>query len=94
MDESRPDEERGVSDALRVAIERTLSSIGDTGVASAADLPAETLARAGELLDEVARRGHDVGAEIARLGKGAAGRLIDAVADTLKRDPKPKPEGE
>ncbi|MGH2961257.1 MAG: hypothetical protein ACRDL3_03550 [Solirubrobacterales bacterium] len=94
MDESRPPEQPGVSDALRDAIERTLSSVGDTRLTSAADLPAETVGRAGELLDEVARRGHDVGAEIARLGKGAAGRLIDAVADTLKRDPKPKPEGE
>jgi hypothetical protein len=112
LDEPRPHEQQGVPDALRDAIERTLSSVGDTRLSSAADLPRETLGRAGELLDEVARRGHDVGSDLARLGKGArselarrgqdardasvaiTGRLIDAVAETLKRESKPKPEGE
>ncbi|MGH2992238.1 MAG: hypothetical protein ACRDL1_01715 [Solirubrobacterales bacterium] len=98
MDESRPHEERGVSDALRVAIERTLASVGDTGVASATDLPAETLARAGELLDEVARRGYDAGTEIARragdASLGITARLIGAVIETLRRDPNPEAEDE
>lgn len=94
MDEPRPPDQPRVSDALRDAIERTLASVGDTRLTSASELRAETLGRAGDLLDEVARRGHDVGAEVARLGRGAAGRLIDAVADTLRRESKPNPEGE
>jgi hypothetical protein len=112
LDDPRPPQQPGVPDALRVAIERTLASVGDTRLGGGAELRAETLHRAADLLDEVARRGYDVGAEVARLGRGAGseiakrgqdardasvaitGRVLDAVADTLDRKPKPKPEGD
>lgn len=121
MEESRRPQERGLPDALRAAIDNTLSSLGDRGPASAG-LQAGA-ARAGELLDEVARRGHDVGSEILRRGEEARAELarrgeearaevtrrgqqaqqastaitaqvIEAVADTLGRDTKPKVEDE
>jgi len=88
--EPGPPQPRGLPEALRAAIERTLSSLGDAGAASAADLPAEALGRAGELLDEVARRGQDA----AETSAAITGRVIDAVAETLRRRSKPKVEGE
>lgn len=101
MDESRSAEQRGVPDALRSAVERTLSSIGDTGGTSAADLPAQTLGRASELLDEVARRGYEAGSRLAGHAEDArdvslaiTSRVIDAVGETLRRDSQPKVEGE
>jgi hypothetical protein len=66
----RPDgTERGVGDALRSAIEQTLRVTAGPAAA--------TRERAGELLDEIARRG-----QAAR----------DEVERRLKRDPKPRAE--
>ncbi len=69
-----PGDEGGVAEALRAAIERTL--------AATAPAAQETRERAGDLVDEiskrgqgaregVARRGQEAGAEIARLGQEA-----------------------
>lgn len=69
MEEPRPPHQRGLSDALRGAIESTLSSLGDRPVRHATELRAAAgLGRAVELLDEVARRGHEARAEIVRRG--------------------------
>jgi hypothetical protein len=57
--------ERGVGDALRSAIQRTLE----------ATTSSETRGRAAELLDEVARRGQEAGAELAKRGQLAADEL-------------------
>jgi polyhydroxyalkanoate synthesis regulator phasin len=71
-------EERGVQEALREAVERTLRATAGPA--------AVTRERAGELLDDVARlgreardqvarRGQDAGAEIARRGQDAGAGL-------------------
>jgi hypothetical protein len=57
--------ERGVADALRSAIQRTLE----------ATTSSETRGRAADLLDEVARRGQEAGAELAKRGQLAADEL-------------------
>jgi polyhydroxyalkanoate synthesis regulator phasin len=56
-------EERGVADALRDAIERTLQAT--------APAASQTRERAGELLDEVARLGEEARAELSRRGQEA-----------------------
>jgi polyhydroxyalkanoate synthesis regulator phasin len=57
------DEGGGASEALRSAVERTFAAT--TGSA------AETRDRAGELLDDVARRGQEAREEVARRGQEA-----------------------
>jgi polyhydroxyalkanoate synthesis regulator phasin len=71
---AREADDGGVAEALRAAIERTL--------AATAPAAAETRERAGDLVDEISKRGQgardelarrsqDAGAEIARLGQEA-----------------------
>jgi predicted amidohydrolase YtcJ len=61
-----------VAEALRVAIERTLSVAGRPARAQATGLTRE---RATRLLDEVARRGRDARDELAKRGQGAGADL-------------------
>lgn len=78
------EESRGerVGDALRTAVERTL--------AATAGSAAGTRQRAGELFDEVARRGLAASQEVARRGEAAreeaTGRLADAISDLRLAD--------
>jgi polyhydroxyalkanoate synthesis regulator phasin len=78
------EESRGerVGDALRTAVERTL--------AATAGSAAGTRQRAGELFDEVARRGRAASQEVARRGEAArgeaTGRLADAISDLRLAD--------
>ena len=58
-----PDAGGGASDALRSAIERTFAATAGSAV--------ETRERAGELLDDVARRGEEARDEVARRGQEA-----------------------
>lgn len=58
-----PDAGGGASDALRSAIEKTFAATAGSAV--------ETRERAGELLDDVARRGQEARDEVARRGQGA-----------------------
>jgi polyhydroxyalkanoate synthesis regulator phasin len=68
MSQGRPTpEESGVTDALRAAIERTL--------AATAPAAAQTRERAGELLDELARRGQEARTEISKRGQDARDEL-------------------
>lgn len=68
MSEKTPESDDGrVGDALRAAIDRTL--------AATAPAAAQTRERAGELVDEIARRGQDARDEIARRGQGAQAEL-------------------
>ncbi len=73
-DAAREQDDGGVAEALRAAIERTL--------AATAPAAAETRERAGDLVEEISKRGQDArvelarrsqdaGAEIARLGQEA-----------------------
>lgn len=79
---SAPEQDRrgGASEALRSAIERTF--------AATAGSAAETRERAGELLDDVARRGQDARDEVTRRGqeaREAPRALIARVGDAVQR---------
>ena len=67
MSEGPKADEGGVAEALRAAIERTL--------AATAPAAAQTRERAGDLVDEIARRGQEARDEIARRGQGAQAEL-------------------
>ncbi len=98
-----------VTEALRTAIERTLSLAGQARASSAA----LTSERATRLLDEVAKRGRDAreelarrgqeaGAELARRGQGAVEEIAERVEALERRlanlegslRSKPKPKAE
>jgi polyhydroxyalkanoate synthesis regulator phasin len=64
--------EKGVTEALRAAIEGTLSEAGKRARAGSAALRPE---RATQLLDEVARRGQKARDELARRGQEARDEL-------------------
>ena len=80
----RPD--GGVAEALREAIERTLSVAGRPARAGTTGL---TRDRAAQLLDEVAKLGRDARDELARRGQGAREELTrrgqDAGAELARR---------
>jgi polyhydroxyalkanoate synthesis regulator phasin len=80
----RPD--GGVGDALREAIERTLSVAGRPARAGTSGLTRE---RAAILVDEVARLGREARDELARRGQGARRELTrrgqDAGAELARR---------
>jgi polyhydroxyalkanoate synthesis regulator phasin len=80
VDESSPSGERGLQDALRTAVERTL--------AATAGSAAHPRGRAQELLDEVARRGQEARDSVARRGQeardassSATARVVEAIRD-------------
>ena len=76
----------GVADALRAAIDRTLSAAGSQARAGTSGLSRE---RATQLLDEVAKLGRDAREELARRGQGAREELArrgqDAGAELARR---------
>lgn len=80
----RPD--GGVAEALREAIERTLSVAGRPARAGTTGISRE---RAAQLLDEVAKLGRDARGELARRGQGAREELTrrgqDAGAELARR---------
>jgi polyhydroxyalkanoate synthesis regulator phasin len=59
--------EGGVADALRAAVERTLNATAGSA--------AQTRDRAGELLDEVTRRGREARGRLARRGQDASAEI-------------------
>ena len=66
-EEQKQGEQKGVPDSVRTAIERTF--------AATAEGAAETRERAGEMLDEVSRRGR----EARKSSAGAAAKVIEAI---------------
>jgi polyhydroxyalkanoate synthesis regulator phasin len=77
-EQRKQDEARGMPDSLRTAIERTF--------AATAEGAAETRERAGEVLDDVARRGREAREAVAGRAQeardssaGAATRVIEAI---------------
>jgi polyhydroxyalkanoate synthesis regulator phasin len=93
---------RGVAEALREAIERTLSVAGRPARTGSAALTGE---RATELLDELVRRGREARDELARRARRGLGardelanriealeRRLSALEDALRTKPKPKAE--
>ena len=78
MPERRPEDQvKDISDALRQAVERTY--------AATAGSAAETRERAGELLDEVTRRGSGALEEVKGRGSDAKEAVGDVVA-SLRRE--------
>ena len=73
----KTDEDNGVAEALRSAIERTL--------AATAPAAGRTRERAGELVDEVVRRGQGAGAEIAKRGQELTRRGQGAQAELARQ---------
>jgi polyhydroxyalkanoate synthesis regulator phasin len=76
----------GVADALRDAIQRTLSAAGRPARAGTSQITRE---RAAQLVDEVARLGREASVELARRGQEARDELSrrsqDAGADLARR---------
>lgn len=66
-DPDRPAPEAGVADSVRTAVERTMRATAGSA--------ATTRDRAGEMVDEVVRRGRDAGSELARRGQEAGAEL-------------------
>jgi polyhydroxyalkanoate synthesis regulator phasin len=76
-DEPEKQSGAGVGDALREAVDRTLRATSGSS--------ALTRERAGELLDEVARRGRATREGIARRGQEAGAELAEAGAGLARR---------
>jgi hypothetical protein len=87
---TEPTPPRRQADALRAAIDRTMSSLGERSPASAAKLPAELASRTSQVVDEVARRGLDA----IDASTALTARVLDAVSDTLRRNSQRRVEGE
>lgn len=85
-EESRSSSDGGVAEALRAAIDRTLSAAGGSAGANAVG---STRERATQLLDEVARLGRDARDELARRGQdareGLARRSQGAAEEIVQR---------
>jgi len=78
MNQSQPTpDEGGVTEALRAAIERTL--------AATAPAAAQTRERAGELVDELARRGQEAREEISRRGQEAGAEIAKRGQELTRR---------
>lgn len=70
--------ESGVADALRAAVERTMRATAGSaaeGRERAGELVDEVVRRGQEARDELARRGQEAGAELARRGQEATGEV-------------------
>jgi hypothetical protein len=84
--QSRKQPDGGVAEALRAAIERTLSAAGRPARAGTSGL---TRDRATQLLDEVAKLGRDARDELTRRGQGAGAELArrgqDAAEEMAQR---------
>ena len=96
--------DRNVGDALRDAIERTLSATAGSASATrdrAGELVDEVVRRGRGARDELARRGQLTGAELAKRGQGAGaelGRRLEAlerrlaeVEESLRREAEDEP---
>jgi hypothetical protein len=73
---------RGVAEAVRQAVERTLAVAGGPARAGSSALTRE---RATRLLDELARRGREARDDLARRGLGGRDELADRVESLERR---------
>jgi polyhydroxyalkanoate synthesis regulator phasin len=84
-DPGRPDS--GVADALRTAVERTMRATAGSAQTTrdrAGELVDEVVRRGRDARDELARRGQEAGVELARRGQEATGEIGRRV-ETLER---------
>ena len=77
-------EEGGVAEALRAAIERTLAATAPTRE-RAGDLVDEVVRRGQDAREEIARRGQEAGAEIAKRGQELTRRGQEAQAELARQ---------
>ena len=73
-----PAPESGVADSVRAAVERTMRATAGSAVTTrdrAGELVDEVVRRGRAALDEHARRGQEAGAELARRGQVATGEV-------------------
>lgn len=84
--------DRGVADALRSAVERTMRATAGSAASTrgrAADLVDDVVRRGREARDELAKRGYDAGAGLTRRGQeagaGLARRGQEATGEVGKR---------
>ena len=75
---TRAGDSEGVGEALRAAVERTLTATADSATG--------TRQRAQSLLDDVVRRGQEAREEVARRGEEASSRLADAISELRSAD--------
>jgi len=78
MEQASEENDEGVGDALRTAVERTLAVTAGSAT--------ETRQRAQSLLDDVVRRGQVAREEVTRRGEEATTRLADAISDLRTAD--------
>jgi polyhydroxyalkanoate synthesis regulator phasin len=83
-----PDEaDRGVAEALRTAVERTMRATSGSAASTrerATELVDEVVRRGLQARDELARRGQEAGAQLARRGQEATGEVGRRI-ETLER---------
>ena len=73
-----PPADSGVADSVRAAVERTMRATAGSAATTrdrAGDLVDEVVRRGREARDELARRGQEAGAELARRGQEATGEV-------------------
>lgn len=70
---TRAEDSERVGDALRAAVERTLTATADSATG--------TRQRAQSLLDDVVRRGQEARDEVTRRGEEATNRLAEAISE-------------
>ena len=72
------DPESGVADSVRAAVERTMRATAGSAASTrdrAGELVDDVVRRGREARDELARRGQEAGAELARRGQEATGEV-------------------
>ncbi len=85
----RPDQEGGVAEALRTAVERTMRATAGSAATTrerAAELVDDVVRRGRGARDELARRGQEAGIELARRGQeatGGVGRRVELLERRL-----------
>ncbi len=77
-DSAGAEPDSGVAEALRTAVERTMRATAGSAVTTrdrAGDLVDEVVRRGRDARDELARRGQEAGVELARRGQEATGEI-------------------
>lgn len=70
------DAQSGVADSLRAAVERTMkATAGSAAAERAGELVDDVVRRGRDARDELAKRGQEAGAELARRGQEATGEV-------------------
>ncbi len=83
-----PTPDGGVAEAVRAAVERTMRATAGSAASTrgrAGELVDDVVRRGREARDELARRGQEAGAELARRGQEATGEMGRRLAELERR---------